>query len=463
MPTLLFALLLACSPATVTPPGGGADTAGADGGVDTAITTDGGADTAGPGDGGADTAGPGDGGGAADTGADTAAPGDTGDTGDGVEHVPGVDPDYDPSDVLFTLDEVHSLDIELGTDARAALVSDPYTFVTANVIVDGHRIDDVGIRLAGKLGSFRTMDQKAGFKIDLDRFVAGQTYLGLKRIVAKNLVQDSSYIHERIAFQIYEAMGVAAPRVGYLWVTVNGQDYGLYADMEAVDDRFLSRAYADPTGNLYDGDYVLNETGSSYTLLDFNTTTQQLMNLDEGTDVDHADIRAVTRAVDRALGTGDWETPIGAVIDLDHHLRFMSVELWVGQYDGYSNYTNNYRVYFDPTDGLARLHPWDHDWAFYSSSPLTPQYGRLSVYCYADAACKADYLATMETLCETVPELNLLDEVDRAVELLAPYIEVDPRREMSLATVGSYQASLRSWIAHRNETVAATYGIPCGA
>lgn len=381
-----------------------------------------------------------------------------------VEQVPGTGGsgyDGEENADLFTLDRVVSLDITLPDASVAALNADPYEYVEADIVIDGEEVPNVAIRLGGKYGSLRYLSQKAGFKIDIDRYDATRDWRGLERLVVKNMVQDYSFLHERIAFQVYEAMGVPAPRVGYLWVTVNGEAYGLYSNVEAMDDRFLARSYEDGRGNFYDGDYWLAEDWSTYQLLDFYPTTQDMMVLDEGEDVGHADVHAVTEAIRAASTGGDWMTDVGAVVDLEHHAAMMAVEFWVGQYDGYTNYTNNYRVYFDPTDGLAKISPWDHDWAFYDSNPMTPQYGLLSRGCYNDAACYALFQEKVVELCATLPGLDLEAEVDRGIELLRPYIAEDPRKEISAETAGSYQRHLRTWVTSRYATLASAYGVDC--
>ncbi|MBK8181056.1 MAG: CotH kinase family protein [Planctomycetes bacterium] len=187
------------------------------------------------------------------------------DTADGIESVPGTGGSgYDGTESadLYTLDRVISLDITLPDASVRALNADPYTYVEASITIDGETLDQVGIRIGGKYGSYRALSGKSGFKIDIDRYDNTQKWRGLERLVVKNMVQDYSFMHEYIAFQVYEAMGVPAPRVGYLWVTVNGEDYGLYSNVEALDDRFLARHFAEPTGNLYDGDYWLAATGA---------------------------------------------------------------------------------------------------------------------------------------------------------------------------------------------------------
>jgi spore coat protein CotH len=99
-------------------------------------------------------------------------------------------------------------------------------------------LNNVGIRLKGQASRG---DAKFPMKLKFDEFVAGQNYLGLKRMTLNNMVQDPSFVHEAIAYKMYRAAGVPAPRAGYSKVFVEGQSMGLYLTLESVDHPHLRR------------------------------------------------------------------------------------------------------------------------------------------------------------------------------------------------------------------------------
>ena len=369
---------------------------------------------------------------------------------DGITGDATTDPaDDDPSAVLFSLDAVHSVDLTLTDAAIASLYAEPYTYVEAGMSFDGEALDPVAVRIKGRLGSYRDLSGKPALKIDLDRF-SDQELHGKAKLNLNNMVQDAAMTHERIAYSLFSAAGVAAPRVGYVWLTINGEDYGLYTNVEVYDERWLARSYADPSGNLYDGDYHLYEDGS-YTFVDFNGTSEHLFVLDEGTDVDRADIYRVTDAL-QAPGA-DLYSSLDDAVDMDQFLRMWAAEAWVGQYDGYAYNVNNYRVYFDPADGRARLHPWDPDWAFYASTPVTSPEGALASGCYSSVGCRAEFIAAVDAVKETARTAGLEEELDAALALILPYVAIDPRREYALTTVLDSQNDLYDWLVDRNATL----------
>lgn len=391
---------------------------------------------------------------------DTSSPGETaGDTG--VEHVPGDTSEPagdDPAAALFTLDEVHEAGITLSTEAWRSLQADPYTPVQGDLTFDGEAFPGVGVRIKGRIGSFRDLNGKSGFKIDFNEYGATRELYGLEKINFNNMVQDSAWVHEVVAYRVFRELGVPAPRVGYVWVQVNGEPFGLYSLVEVYDDVFLDHHYADPSGNLYDGDYYLWDNGS-YTLVDFERSIDKYFQLDEGTDVGLEDIHGITRLYFQSAYTADFWAESSKLIHWEEFWAMWAAEAWTGHYDSYSYNRNNYRVYFNPEDGLLDFFPWDPDWAFCADTPITSPTGLTTAYCKADDTCHQGFLDTLERSMETIDGLDLVADVDRAAILIQPYIDLDPRKETTASSIAWYQEELRRWIANRSDQIRATRGM----
>ena len=145
-----------------------------------------------------------------------------------------------------------------------------------------------------------------------------------------------------IGYAVHRAAGVPAPRVGYAWVTVNGTEYGLYANIEPYEEHFLTRNFDDPTGNLYDGDYFLFDSGG-YALVDFTPSQDDYFELDSGEDVGLMDIMAITDAVSASGGSDSFYETLDPLLNWEEYLRFWAVEQWLCAPDSYNYNTNNYR------------------------------------------------------------------------------------------------------------------------
>ena len=158
---------------------------------------------------------------------------------------------------LFDDSYVHSIDIEIDDwdSFLETATSEEYTAV--NVTIDGEKIKNVALRAKGNT-SLSTVEQlgsqRYSLKIEFDRFQSSTTYHGLDKLCLNNLIQDYTMMKDYIAYKLMYEFGVSAPLVSYVYVTVNGEDWGLFLAVEAVEDSFLERNYGTNYGELYKPD-----------------------------------------------------------------------------------------------------------------------------------------------------------------------------------------------------------------
>jgi len=371
------------------------------------------------------------------------------------------------SDLVYDPTFVHELDIEMTDLAYSELAANSEAYnstywVEADVTFDGERLEQVGVRLKGRWGSWRSLSQKAGFKVDMNHYVSGQRLHGVKTLTLNNMVVDPTFAKEHLAYQAYAAIGVPAPRTAYTWVTLNGEPYGLYLNVESVDDVYLERFWDEPDGNLYDADYVLFSDGS-YATLDFFDHLVGYYELEEGEDIGNADLQTVTDLLDEVEGHADFYARSAELVDWPAMHRQVAGEMWTGQNDGYSLNRNNYLVYFDPDSDQAYIQPWDHDYAFQYASAWgynwqAPQ-GRLTSLCLYDEGCRADQLAVLEEAFVTIDALDLPARLWEASDLITPWVRADPRKEISEEYVDDYQRDLERFIVDRTPWLVGQWGL----
>lgn len=163
----------------------------------------------------------------------------------------------DYADSLFDDSYVHSIDIEIADwdSFLETATSEEYTAV--NVTIDGEKIKNVGLRAKGNT-SLSTVQQlgseRYSLKLEFDKYQETNTYHGLDKLCLNNLIQDYTMMKDYIAYKLMNEFGVASPLVSYVYVTVNGEDWGLFLAVEAVEDSFLERNYGSDYGDLYKPD-----------------------------------------------------------------------------------------------------------------------------------------------------------------------------------------------------------------
>ena len=122
-------------------------------------------------------------------------------------------------------------------------------YVPADFEWRGIRVRNVGVRVRG-LATRSAI--KPGLRIDFNRYVDGQTFLGMSAVVLDNALKDPSFVRERTSMAFIKRMGQPAPRESFGRVYINGAYEGLYALVEAVDSAFLARELGDGLGYLFE-------------------------------------------------------------------------------------------------------------------------------------------------------------------------------------------------------------------
>ena len=160
-------------------------------------------------------------------------------------------------DRLFDNRYVHTIDIQM--DDWDAFIdtcrSEEYSLCT--VVIDGETLHNVGIRGKGNtsLSSVASMgSERYSFKLEFDQYDSALSYHGLDKLSLNNLIQDNTMMKDYLTYQMMNEFGAAAPLTSYVYITVNGEDWGLYLAVEAVEESFLKRNYGAEYGDLYKPD-----------------------------------------------------------------------------------------------------------------------------------------------------------------------------------------------------------------
>ena len=158
---------------------------------------------------------------------------------------------------LFDTEQVHTIDIVMDDWAGFLETCENEEYAQCAVIIDGEAYQNTAIRAKGNtsLTMVSAMDSdRYSFKLEFDHYDSGRTYYGLDKLSLNNIIQDTTYMKDYLTYQMMGAFGVDAPLCSYVYITVNGQDWGLYLAVEGVEDGFLQRNYGRNSGALYKPD-----------------------------------------------------------------------------------------------------------------------------------------------------------------------------------------------------------------
>ena len=160
-------------------------------------------------------------------------------------------------DRLFDDSVVHTIDIQMDDWEGFLSTCTNEEYSLCDLVVDGESYSGAGIRAKGNT-SLSSVAQygndRYSFKIEFDHYDNALTYHGLDKLNLNNLIQDNTMMKDYVTYQLMGSFGVDAPLCSYVYITVNGEDWGLYLAVEGVEDSFLQREYGNDYGELYKPD-----------------------------------------------------------------------------------------------------------------------------------------------------------------------------------------------------------------
>lgn len=339
-------------------------------------------------------------------------------------------PIYDSGQVFF-------VNLTLSPTEKAKLEATPDKYVSGNFSMtkssngspSGAEVPFIAsraaeIRLKGNVGgSFRDLSKKAAFKL---KFKKTEAVLGLRKMTLNNMVQDPSMVHETLAYTAFRAAGVPASRTGYAYVRLNGEDIGVYLDLENLDEIGLTRifgSFENKIQHLYEG-----ESGH-----DVTPGEAPEFEVDEG-PADITDLENLIGVVNSEPGTGEsWSEHVAARANLAEMTKMWAVEKYVDHWDGYSGHAepflrpNNYYLFSEPS-GRFQMMPWGADQTWIPTKGVSNREvtfdgkgGVLFNKCLEEKACFRQYWEALKGVTNAIAALGPQALAESTATMLAPW------------------------------------------
>ncbi|MBU3803989.1 MAG: CotH kinase family protein, partial [Candidatus Cellulosilyticum pullistercoris] len=326
---------------------------------------------------------------------------------------------------LFDTSYVHNINIEIDEEDWNDLLENAsdQNFYSCNITIDGEEYSNVGIRAKGNSSLSQVVNSDSdrySFKINFKKYSKEQNYYGLEKLNLNNIIQDATYMKDYLAYTMMGEFGVASPYVSYSYITINGEEWGLYLNVEEVEESFLERNYGADYGNLYKPETMemngdkggkmpqgmkpgnLPEGFDSENMMQIpqgdnqegimqgpeasqtadtrggfggpgseNSLGADLKYTDDQYDsyaniFDYAETDITDNDKDRLIASLkqlNEGTNLDEVLDVDALLRYFVVHNFVDNYDSYTG-TMLHNYYLYEQDGKLTILPWDYNLAF---------------------------------------------------------------------------------------------------
>lgn len=158
---------------------------------------------------------------------------------------------------LFDTSRVHTIDIVMDDWEGFLEGCTDEEYVVCDLVIDNESYHNVAIRAKGNTSLTQVAsygNDRYSFKVEFDHYDSTISYHGLDKLSLNNIIQDNTYMKDYLTYQMMGYFGVDAPLCSYVYITVNGEDWGLYLAVEGVEESFLERNYGSDYGELYKPD-----------------------------------------------------------------------------------------------------------------------------------------------------------------------------------------------------------------
>lgn len=373
-----------------------------------------------------------------------------------------------PSDVVYDRASVSRVDLTLPPDTLRWVLDNPlsdrevradFRFTRGATV---ETVLTVGFRIRGNTSRAA---RKKSFKVSFNTFVSGRAWRGLEKLNLNGEHNDPTVARTVLGWGVVAAGGVVAARAAHTELWINGAYYGLYANVEQLDETFLGRRFGTEEGFLFKCLYPADlayrgPTGASYRHTD--AAGRPVYELDQGDAVAGFDALAAFVATLNQTPTATFAAAIERAFDVNGFLRALAAEVVVGSWDNYWFNQNNYYLRIAPAGGpdagRVTYLPYDIDNSF-GIDFVNRDWGTRNPYTWGNTS-EARPLATRIL---AVPEFRarytfylrrlagsaftpavLTPQIDALEARISPAAEADPFRPLDYGyTVADFHRAFR--------------------
>lgn len=246
-------------------------------------------------------------------------------------------------------------------DSERNLFGTDFPWVAADFTAEDTTLRRVGVRYAGDVTYFVSAGGvKRPLKIAFDKF-GEQQFDGLSAVQLHAMPLDPSKAREAVAYEVFRAAGVPAPRTAFAEVTITvpgkyDKEYlGLYTVVEEIDETFLARHFQPATGLLM---RPFRIRGIDFLGDDWQPYQGQYRPQRAATGDETKRVVEFARLVNQASDE-QFERQIDSFLDVDAFLAFMAANALTSNLESFFALGHNYVLYLDSQSGKFHFLPGD--------------------------------------------------------------------------------------------------------
>lgn len=311
------------------------------------------------------------------------------------------------------------------------------TFIYNNGTISD-TFEDIGFQLRGNTSRYA---KKKSFQISLNAYVPGRLWYGVEKINLNGEHNDPTVSRSKISWDLLRDIGIPAPRSNHVELYINDIYFGLYANVEHIDEEFVLTRFGNKDGNLYkclwpaDMQY-LGDDPDLYKLTSGNRRVYELKTNEEKDD--YSDLANLIDVLNKTP-IEDLSCALEEIFNVNSLLKSIAFDILSGNWDGPLYNKNNFFLYHNLSTGLFEYIPYDLDNTFgidwfginwaerdiytwgHPGEPRPLYWRILQVQEYKD---RLSYYIN-KIIDESYKESVLFTRIDTLKALLAPFVEDD--------------------------------------
>jgi spore coat protein CotH len=390
---------------------------------------------------------------------------DTDDTGvsysDWTDETHSKDADLD-YDTVFPQDSVNRLDIVISEENWQAMMDDMEEnygdfgssvemnyepdenpiYVESQVYLNDIQWYNVGIRFKGHSSlksAWSSETLKLPFKLDFDEFeddypeLENQRFYGFNELSFSSNYEDESYLHEKLATEIFEDAGLAVSKTAFYRIYIDYGEgpiyFGLYTAVEVIDDTVIESDFENDDGNLYEAEGMATSLSDEY--YDMITEHYEKKTNEDNSDwSDIEDLYDILHSDTRTTNSDLWKSDLESVLDTDTFLNWLAVNTVIQNWDTYGVASHNYYLYNDPTTNQLTWIPWDNNEALYSGkkTPLSLTFNEVGEdwplirYLIDENEYRTEYVSNVQDVVDMLSTDEFEQRIYELHDMIEPYV-----------------------------------------
>ncbi len=267
---------------------------------------------------------------------------------------------------LFTDNEISKVYITIHPDSLSLLYTDVtggYNFPVKVKFISTEITDSVSNVGMGLRGNTSLFAQKKSFQLTFNAHVDSQKFYGLEKMNLIGQHNDPAIIRTKLTWDLFHSFGVPAPRSNYVEVYINGDYYGLYMNVEHIDDEFCESRFTNDDGNLYKCYWgtslqYISDNPNDYKFELNGHRSYELKNNKQADD--YSDLANLINILNNTP-LNELPCELEKVFNVHNYLKCMAIEILAGHWDNYIYNINNYYLYHNTETNMFEYIPYDVD------------------------------------------------------------------------------------------------------